>query len=139
MAIPNPIAGLVTMLKADADVTTQVGTKVFGAELPPDETVNMPQKCIVVSPAGGLGQQDYMKLMRLRVDIKAYGTTPATAWDVFLAARNALRQITGKVHSTVLIHDVTVGSGPVQLRDNDLEWPLVVSSYNVLVSETAVV
>ena len=38
MAIPNPITALVAFLKDDAEVTTQVVAKVFGAELPEGET-----------------------------------------------------------------------------------------------------
>jgi hypothetical protein len=142
MAIPNPITAVVAFLKADAEVTTQVGTKVFGAELPDTETTNMPQKCLVVAPAGGPGGglfgNSRMQLNRIRVDIKGYGTTPETSWDVYHSAYDALKQLVQTKQGTVLLEDASVAGGPVQLRDNDLEWPLVMGSFEVVVAEVAV-
>lgn len=139
MAIPNPLAAIVTMLLADADVTAECGTNVFGGELPRDETGSMPQKAIVVQASGGPAQNDYMRIMPQRVDIKAYGTTPTTAWGPYLAARDALRRLNGVVHSEVLMLSAKVESQPVQLREPDgLEWPFVLGSFTVLVSEVAV-
>lgn len=138
MAIPNPITAVVAFLKDDAEVTTQVVAKVYGAELPPGETVNMPQNCIVVQASGGPGSRDRMSMNTIRVDVKGYGTTPATAWDVYLAAHDALKQLVPTKQGTALLYDATVVGGPVQLRDNNLEWPLVFGSFNLAVSETSV-
>ena len=142
MAIPNPIAAAVAFLKADGEVTTQVAAKVFGAELPPDETPNMPQKCIVIAGAGGPGGgqtgNSRMQLNTIRIDVKGYGTTPTTAWDVYHAAYDALKQLVRTKQGTALLYDAVVAGGPLQLRDNDLEWPMVMGSFNLTVAEVAV-
>ena len=142
MAIPNPISAAVAFLKADAEVSNQVAAKVFGAELHPDEAVNMPQKCIVVGgaggPGGGLFGNSRMQLNTIRLDVKGYGTTPETAWDVYHAAYDAFKQLERTQQGTVLLYDATVAGGPVQLRDADLEWPMVLGSFNLTVGEVAV-
>ncbi len=140
MAIPNPIVAIVTFLKADATLAALVGTKVFGAELPNTETENMPQLCVVVSPAGGSGpgSNSNLSFMSLRLDLKCYGTTPLTAWSVYLAVRDALKGLEGSVKDTVLLYDASIEGGPINLRDADLEWPLVLGTFNLRVSETAV-
>jgi len=140
VAIPNPITALVAFLKDDAEVTTQAGTKVFGAELPPDEAVNMPQKCIVIQAAGGpVGPgRSRIRYNVIRIDVKGYGTTPETAWDVYQAAYDALKQLVPTKQGPALLYDASVAGGPLQLRDANLEWPMVLGSFDVSVSEVAV-
>ena len=140
MAIPpNPITALVAFLKADSDVASEVAAKVFGAELPQSENVNMPQKCIVVAGSGGPDNgRSRMRFNKIRIDIKGYGTTLENSWDVFNAAQQALKQMTRTKQGTALLYDADVAGGPVQLRDNDLDWPLVFGSFNVSIAEIAV-
>ncbi len=135
---PNPLEAIKDFLQADADVLASVGAnKVFGAELPEDETANMPQKCLVVSAVGGPPDRGFIRIQTIRVDIKGYGETPFEAWEPFLAAKNALKAMVRSVQGTVLIHDGTIMGGPLQIRDNDQEWPLVMGSFDVTVSEVA--
>ena len=140
MAIPNPITAIITFLKADSTLTALVGTKVFGAELPDTETENMPQLCVVIAPAGGggPGANSNLSFMSLRLDLKCYGTTPLTAWSVYLAVRDAMKGLEGSVKDTVLLYDASIEGGPINLRDADLDWPLVLGTFNLRVSETAV-
>ena len=141
MAIPNPIVALVTFFKADSALSALVGTRVFGAELPNTETESMPRAVVVISPAGsppGPGANSNLSFMSLRLDMKCYGTTPLTAWSVYLAVRDALKGLEGSVKDTVLLYDASIEGGPIQLRDADLEWPLVLGTFNLRVSETAV-
>ena len=139
--IPNPITAVVAFLKADAEVTTQVVARVFGAELPPSEATNMPRNCIVIQgsggPPGGAGRSR-MRINTIRVDVKGYGATPETAWDVYHAAYDALKQMKQTEQGTALLHDAVVAGGPVQLRDADLEWPLVMGSFDLTISEVAI-
>ena len=137
--IPNPITAIVAFLKADTDVATEVGTRVFGAELPEDETVLMPRKCLVIAgsggPATGLSR---LSINTIRIDIKGYGPTPELAWGPYLAAHNALKQLVPTKQDTALLYDAHVAGGPSQLRDSDLEWPLVFGSFEVRHSELAI-
>lgn len=137
--IADPIAALIALLKDDADVTTEVGTRVFGGELPPEETESMPRSAIVVKPAGGgfLGSA-YQQWGDTRADVVFYGSTPKDAWDVYRAAHPVLKQL-GRSHwAGCLLHWAKLSGGPVSMRDADTDWPVVFTSWQVLASEVAV-
>ncbi len=138
MAIPNPLAAIVAFLQADATVTSEVGTRVYGAELPPSEATAMPRKTIVVQAAGGPSDRSRIRHQIIRVDVKGYGTTPTTAWDVYYAAYDALKQMGRTKQGTVLLYDAIPVGGPIQLRDADLEWPLLFGTFIISASEVAV-
>lgn len=141
MVTPNPIVALVTFLKADSPLAAIVGTDIYGAELPNSVTESMPKSVVVISPVGsppGPGANSNLSFMSLRLDLKCYGATPLTAWDAYLAVRAAMKGLEGSVKDTVLLYDASIEAGPIQLRDADLEWPLVLGTFNLRVSETAV-
>ncbi len=141
MTIPNPIVALKTFLEADVTLAALVGTDIFGGELPDTETESMPKPCVVIAPAGspaGPGANSNLSFMSLRLDMKCYGTTPLLAWTVYLAVRDALKGLESAVHDTVLLYDASIESGPFNLRDADLQWPLVLGTFNLRVSETVV-
>lgn len=142
MAIPNPLEALVVFLKADAAVAALVDTRVYGAELPPSEATAQPRKCVVVTASGGggagPGDRSYMRVARIRFDVKAYAETPYAAWEVHLATLDALKHMERSVNNATLLHNATISGGPNQLRDPDLDWPLVFSVYELTVAEVAV-
>jgi len=146
MPIPDPLAAVVSYLLADTEVQAQVGLKVFGAELPPLNTLGftMPVKCMVVAYAGGTaigpGARSKVPLGLYRMDVKAYGGTPFEASAVYLAAMDRLvRTLERSVErGTTLLHNAVVAGGPIGLRDGDLDWPMVLSTYEIMISEVAV-
>lgn len=139
MSIPDPLAALIAYLKADADVTAAVGTRVFGGELPPGETKSMPRKAIVIRPSGGPqtfggGYQQYGEL---RLDFFAYGETPLEAFNVWRALHPALKQMRRNRQSTTLLHWAQPSGSPIALRDPDTDWSYNFSSWVVLAAEVA--
>jgi len=46
--VTDVLAALITYLQADTDVATEVGTRVFGGELPRDEIDDMPRKAVII-------------------------------------------------------------------------------------------
>jgi hypothetical protein len=139
--IPDHIEALVAFLKLDADVASVAASRVFGAELPESETSFMPRSAVVLLPAGGLtaigdGVQRYGDV---RVDVRAYGTTPKLANDVWRAVHPALKDLLREVHAETLLHWAKPSGGPISLRDPDTHWPFVLSSWQVFRSEVAVV
>ncbi len=135
---PNPIVALIAFLDADTDVDALLATgKIFGAELPDTEAENMPQKCIVIVSSGGPEDRGFIRAETRRVDLKCYGRTPIEADAVYLAAKNALKQMDGNVQGNTLLYSATLAGGPVQLRDGDQDWPLVLGTFNVFVAEVA--
>ena len=65
--ITDQVAAIIAILKADTDTATEVGTRVFGDELPRDEADSMPRKCIVIAPTGGAPPSWSAGTLRLEV------------------------------------------------------------------------
>lgn len=139
MPIPNPVIAIIDFLQADAQVTTVMAARVFGAELPPAEVSNMPRECAVIKASGGPGSDmGYMKTNRNRYEIRTYGRTPLTAWDAHLAVHDALKQMVPTVTNNTKLNNAVQVQGPMQLRDPDVNWPFVLSSYSISASEVTV-
>lgn len=139
--IPDLIGALVTALKADSGVAAVVGTRVFGGHLPDSETSSMPRACVVIQYAGspniyGSGAQEYGDK---RVDVRSYGATPFEANRLWRTVHPALKTLTREVHSQTLVHWVKPVGGPNDLREPDTDYPFVLSTWWVLMSEIAVV
>lgn len=132
---------VVAILDANASLTTLVGTRVFGGELPRVEVDSMPRKCVVVkfsgSP-GGPGSGDYTRLFEFRIDVLSYGETPLEADRVRRAAYPIFKELSREEVSSTLYHRAVHSGGPLQLRDADTEWPLSFDSFDVLAAEKAV-
>lgn len=139
MPIPNPIIAIIDFLQADARVTTVMAARVFGAELPPGEVSNMPRECAVIKASGGPGNDmGYMKTNRNRYEIRAYGRTPLLAWDAYLAVHDALKQMTPNVTNSTKLNNAIQVQAPMQLRNPELKWHFVLSSYSISASEVTV-
>ena len=135
--IPDPLTAVQAYLKADADVATQVDTRVFGGGVPAGENASMPRKAIVVRPAGGIGLRSWAPLGQPRVDVLSYGGTEYEARQVHWAAHEALRDLYRQVHGNVLLHHATPGGGPLSLREDGTDWPFVLSTWVVMANEVA--
>lgn len=130
------VTAIVEMLKADAGVTALVGTRVFGGELPPDETKSMPRAAIVVQPSGGVPfhAAGRTKAEAQRLDVVAYGRTPLEAANLRQAAGRALVLAVRRVVSGVLVHWVQSAGGYLAGRDSDGQWPFAFQSFQALYS-----
>lgn len=139
--IPSVITALTEFLKADADVASLAGTRVFGAELPEGEAINMPRASVVCRPSGGgsyIPGRSYIEIADPRVDITCYGATPYQADRTHRAVHAALKQMRRNVSAGCLLHWALPTVSPLQLRDPDAEWPMVLSVWQVLYSEKEV-
>ncbi len=134
---PSPIAALVEHLKADTTVADDVGTRVFGSEIPEDERSSMPEATVVVKRAGGLDVigQGFQEYGDIRVDVLCYAATPFLADELALAVQPALKQLRRTVYEDCVLHWARASGGALPLRDPDTDWPIVVSSWQVLVGE----
>lgn len=132
----DAISATIAALKDSAAVTALVGTRVFGAELPAAETVPMARESIVVAIAGtpstSPGTSDWIKWSRRRVDVRCYGPSFARAMLVAVTAEAQLKGWTRKAVGGILIDVFTHTAGPIQFRDPDLDWPTVITTWNVL-------
>lgn len=141
MTVPDPVTAIVAFLRADAEVSALVGTRVFGGELPDAESVSMPRKAAVVSAIGspaGVGTRSLVEAGTVRMDVRSYGETPYEAIRVHWAVYEALKHMSRTVQDGTLLHDAVIEGGPLSLRDPDTDWPFALGSYRVLAAEVAV-
>lgn len=134
---PNdPIAALITYLKADAGVSALVGDLVWGGRVP--EEAAMPQASVLIRPngGGGLGQSG-QNVAAIRVMVESYGKTPTEAWAVHLAVRKAMLAMLRDSLAGVLLHRAFVSSDGISVLDpaTDPPWPLTMTNYQVVVSD----
>lgn len=125
-AIVDALKPVLTILLADSDVLALVGTRVFGEELPRDETDSMPRKAVVIDQNGGAapGYATTLPLEVQRLDVFCYGETIFEAGRVRRAVFGALKGITRQVTDGVLIHWVNPAGGAITGRDPDADWPV---------------
>jgi len=139
--IPDLTSALRTYLLNQRALTELTAERVIGGELPQSVIAGMPQACVVLALAGGLGTygnggQAYGDR---RVDVRAYGATLHDAQQVSDVVYEILKfQLVRRVSEGCLIHWARQGSGPQPLRDPERDWPFVWSSWQVLASEVAV-
>lgn len=135
--MPEPAdleAGLVTYLKADADLAALLGVRVFGGELPAAETEHMPRKAIVLRASGGvsLTSESHVEHDTQRIDVLAFGETPREAARVLRMAALAMRRLRRSVHGGTLLHWANPASGPSSGREPQTEWPRHFQSFQVM-------
>ena len=135
--VADPIHALTTFLKADAAVNALTEGRIFGEEIPPDETESMPRKAVTVSSAPGAGAfgRGYQEYGDVIVDIRYYGETPYEARRVRRAGYGALKNLRRSPHANVLLHWAIRSGGPIGLRDPDTNWPFQFESFQVLLAE----
>ncbi|MDZ4307562.1 hypothetical protein, partial [Allopontixanthobacter sp.] len=71
-------AAVTAYLKSDAALAALVGTRVFGGEMPPAETAQMPRKALVLRASGGvsLTAGSHAEHDTQRLDLFSFGETP---------------------------------------------------------------
>lgn len=136
MTPPDPITALVEFLSDDEAITARAAGRVFGGELPESENDSMPRAAVVISPAGpptmGLAFQRYSDL---RVDVDCYGATPSEAFDLYRDVKSALKNLSGATYNEMRLYWCRQSAGPSEGRDPDTDWPMSLSSWQVLHSE----
>lgn len=133
MAEADIITAIVSALKADGNVVGLAADRVFGGELPKDETKLMPRNCIVVKPSGGvsIAAGSFSEHDTQRFDLFSYGATPFEAEALRRMSRRALANIRRRVIERCLIHWIEPAGGFTAGRDPDAAWPTAFQSYQV--------
>lgn len=137
----NPYTALRRFLLSDPSVYATAGGRVFVVELPDKEIASMPRSCVIIRGTGG-GQMPastgYLEVGDIRIDIACYGETPLAAFELNLAVRGALKQMRRNVQAATVLHWAQPAGGPNTEREPDTEWPLTLSTWQVLWSERGV-
>lgn len=139
--ITNPFTALRSFLRADTSVNTITQGRVFAGEIPDSEVSKMPRESILLTGAGGgiaPYSSSYIEISDQRMDMFCYGPTPVVAFNVYQALHGALKQMRRNVQGQTLLHWAILSGGAQTLRQEDTEWPLTLSTWQVLWSERAV-
>lgn len=141
---PDPLWALVKMLRDDATIS-ELGAQVFAGEIPRIEVGGdpargiqpMPKRVVLLNAAGGgLIGRAFQEYGDVRVDVHCYGQTRRDAWIVHLAVRTALKQMRSQTISGVRLMWARAAGGGIVTREPDTEWPITLSSWQMLVGET---
>lgn len=130
----DALAAMVSILRADATLAALVSTRVYGVRLPDDQSVHMPRNAVVLSRAGGglgPGNRSYVPVLNTRIDMRAYGVTDYGAMQVWEAAHRVLKNWRPGVAASTYLYPIVVEIGPVDLLEPEVNWPIVLSSYQV--------
>ncbi|ALJ14266.1 hypothetical protein [Sphingopyxis macrogoltabida] len=132
----DPIAALRTWLLADAPIAELVGEDVFGGSLDGDILDRGPKAALVVTPSGGpsLTGRSNAEFDTARIDLIAYGATPAEADALMRTAAPRLWTIDRIVIGDTLIHWVNRAGGAGMARKSDTQWPQAFRSFQILYS-----
>jgi hypothetical protein len=140
--VPDAIAALVAFLKADSAVASATGGRVYGVTLPQGQASAMPRSAVVLTASGSGGNdpgaRSYAEVGAQRVDVRCYGATALDASGVHGAVYGALKQLRRARYADVTLYRANVETRGIHMQDADGDWPLVLSVWDVLVSEQAV-
>lgn len=134
---PDVVRAVIERLKADVTLDALVSGRVFGLQLPPAEAASMPRAAVVVVASGGAAQGE-TPLLQSRLDLRCYGATGYEAMSVWRAAYRALvplRRQTAFTAAGVRVLDAALESGPIQAIEPEVDWPLVLGVFRLLVHE----
>jgi len=138
VTIANPLAGLVAYLVGDTNVYTATAGRVYGGELPKSQAGEMPRATVLCALSGGGGPASDAPELRVTCDVSCYGATPYAALELYLTVRAALRTLARDTGASALLHSAVETAGPLELREPDVRWPVVWSSWRVIASERPV-
>lgn len=127
-------AALRAILADDAATVTLAGPHIYGGELPLGVMAGGPRAALVIEGSGGTsltGASD-APVDTQRVDLTAYGATPASAEALLRTASAALRRVKRRLESGVMIHWVNSAGGFAARRDRDGQWPMAFQSFQIL-------
>ena len=137
----DALVAIIAFLKADADVTTQVGTRIYGVRVPQKKVAAMPTKTIVVrrvTGGGGEGARSYVPLAAHTMDFRCYGRSEQETTDVYLALHDALFNMRPNVQGTTKLIDATDPNGPTDFVDPDTDWLFLLESWDIRFDKRAV-
>lgn len=134
--MPDPILALMAQLTDDSDVVSLAGTRIYG-EMPESDAALMPRPSLVIRHAGSSNSfgNGWCEYGDLRFDVVAYGDTTYTAGALWRAVHRCLKGMAREVREGTLLHWARPAGGPTSLYDPDTQWPFVLSTWQVLLSE----
>jgi hypothetical protein len=127
------LTALRAYLLAQKDVTDLCGRAVFVLAVPQEELTRESStgvvgahKIVVLLASGGeMKGSSSRTVTAAKVDVVCYGETDFDAAKLERAVAEALKSLNREVCEGVLLHNVTLASGPTQARDPEIFWPVM--------------
>ncbi len=129
----DTLAAVVAILSADTGLAAEVGSRIYGGELPAEQAGPRPLAALVASVSGGvsLTGDTYAEFDTRRFDLFAYGRTQSEAVRLADRAELVLRRVRRGVFAGVLVHWVSSAGGATDGRDPALTWPRAFRSFQI--------
>lgn len=135
----DPIASLVALVRGFHQITSVVGERIYGIELPRSAAQDRISASIVIKPAGGTSTiGGYRNQETGRFDFICFGATPQEAyalssllWRLLKKVRRQLIEVGGYDR---MIFSIDAAGGQISARDRDTQWPLTTQAFTVLYS-----
>jgi len=117
------LSALRTYLLGCKDVTDLCGRSVYVLAIPKEELeVGAHEVVVLLASGGGLGKAR-RATTEARVDAVSFAATDFEAMQMDMAVAEALKALSREYVDGVLLHNVSVASGPFQARDPETGWP----------------
>ncbi len=117
------LSALRTYLLAQKEVTDLCGKSVYVLAIPAEEIGLGAHEVVVLLASGGNLGPASRAITQARMDVVCFGPTDFDAMQLDMAVAEALKQLRREYVGGVLLHNVTVATGPFQARDSELKWP----------------
>lgn len=141
----DPIGALVRHLGAHPLVRDLGGCRYVTAPLltkqalPVAATLPPAIACKASGLGSGQGHAEQAQYASMRIDCLSYGKTDFAAWRLSLLAHRAIltarrrriRYTHDKIDYETLFLAITQSGGPIPMRDEQTDWPVVMRVYNV--------
>lgn len=117
------LSALRTYLLAQKEVTDLCDKSVYVLAVPREEIELGAHEVVVLLASGGNLGPTSRAITQARVDVVCFGATDFEAMQMDMAVAEALKTLSREYVGGVLLHNVTVATGPFQARDPETFWP----------------
>ena len=132
-----------TYMLLQAGIVAQVGTNVFGYQVPPNKVASMPTKCVCIMADSG-PQIPLVPVLQWRVIFRCYGAEPGfvEAWEVARAVFDLFRrggdEIIPVTGGNVYFYRSDCENAGYIVREPEVDWPRVDIAFSFVFSENVI-
>lgn len=112
----------------------QVGTRVFGLQLPTQEVAAMPRKCVVLV-VDGMPAVSLVPRLDIRATFHCYGASNVEAYEVARALHDGLKRGGSAMIGATFFYAADVMDSGSFVLEPETKWPRFVCLYSFVFSE----
>lgn len=96
---------------------------IYVGEIPAAKVGEIPLKCVLIAPSGGLETRGFRPTVQTRADVWCFAESYGEASPLDRAVFECVRHLDRKTKEDVLIHSIDWSGGPYMVRDGQTGWP----------------